>query len=210
MREWADFIPQVALYLPGCPSFTIADAVRDAAIEFCERSRAWNAERVTLGNTVAGQRDYSLTTNPVAVGLCHLSAAWIGGIEIAPLNPGDAEDSEPAATAAARDCRIKLTGRASFRLVPAPTSSGDVVIANVAYAPTDAAPGIPEFIAREWHEAIERRAIAELMLQPDKPWSSATAGIHMARFDKLLAEASNLRGGPVRRPGMGLRVRSWG
>lgn len=212
MRAWSEFIPNVMPFVPGCPEFEVENRLRNAAIEFCERSRIWRARDVTLvTTTVAGQSAYNVTGLPVHAGLCHLFVAWKGSNErdeVPVLIEGEADDIEP--TAAPSDTfGVMLTSRSTLRLLPAPASPGLVVRGSVAYCPTDNADGVPNALFVEWREAIEKRAIAELMLQQGKPWSSGDAMGHMARADKLLDEASN-KAGPVNRPGHGLRVRSWG
>jgi hypothetical protein len=212
MRAWSEFIPNVMPFVPGCPEFEVENRLRKAAIEFCERSRIWRARGVTLvTSTVAGQTGYTVPSLPVHAGLCHIFVAWRGTDErdeVRVLEESDADDIEPTA-AASRDFGIMLTSRSTLNLLPPPDSAGIVVRGSVAYCPSDDADGVPNALFVEWREAIEKRAIAELMLQPGKPWSSGDAMGHMGRADKLLNEAAN-KAGPVRRAGHGLRVRSWG
>lgn len=50
MKRTADLLPQVLPYAPTCPDFIAEQAIRMAAIEFAERSRAWRhigAARIT-------------------------------------------------------------------------------------------------------------------------------------------------------------------
>ena len=206
MKTWDDFLPNVAGILPGCPAYVIRDKLREAAIDFLNRSRVWRVEHVTLGNTISGTRVHWVTTNPEDAGLTHLHAVWIGGKEVDILLPGEADDAAPGETA--DDVMVELAGRASLILSPAPRVGGQAIVATVSYAPTEIALGVTDAVYRAHHEAIERRATAELMAEPGKPWSNpALAGAHMARFDQLLREAANLAGPVRRRP---LTVRKWG
>ena len=206
MREWDDFLPAVVGHVPGCPAFVIRDKLRLAAIDLCERSRIWKAEHVALGNTVSGVRIHWVTTNPEDAGLTHLHAVWIGGKEVNILLPGGADDAAPGETA--DDVMVELAGRASLILSPAPAAGGQAIVATVSSAPTEIARGVTDAVYRAHHEAIERRAVAELMAEPGKLWTNpALAGAHMARYDELQREAAELSGPVRRRP---LRVRSWG
>lgn len=210
MKTWDEYLIRMAPHVPGCPEFEVMNRVRDAAIEFCDRSRVWKVRHVTLGTSVALQADYRVTDNPVHAGLCHIHAAWIGRDEIGVVVPGEGEEDHPGQFREARQLAVELAGRALFRLLPSPQQSGLVVVATVSYCPTDTADGVPEFVDRDWGEAIEKRALCELMLQPGKPWTNTSmAEVHMARFERLLREAQE-KAGPVRRPGRGLRVRQWG
>ena len=204
MKTWAEFLPRMTLHLPGSPEFVITDALRDAAIDFFGRTRIWCERGVKLCTTKAGVADYAVTSNPVEAGLSHLHAAWLGEREIEVAHPGEDAGTSPGATD--HRFRIELAGRAAVRLIPAPERGDEQVIGTVSYQPTDIAIGIASRFYYEWREAIEKRALAELMGQPNKPWSSQMAPVHALRYEELVQEAANLAGPVRRRP---LRVRMW-
>lgn len=205
MKKWADFLPAVMLHLPGCPEFTVEDALRTAAIEFCSRTRVWRGRQVTLATTVAGQPDYSILDNPEDAGLNHIQVAWVGDREIGTGTPGDDIDSFPGETNT--DYSVELIGRATIRLNPAPKLDGEVVKATVSYAPTEVAYGIADALYFRWHEAIEKKAMHDLMIQVNKPWSNPNMAVfNRDRWERLRDEAAN-SAGPVRR--QGLRVTPW-
>ena len=62
------FLPMVRGRLPGCPDMILTDAVRDACIEFCQRTRLLTEDLVL--SVTAGER--TLTLAPVA------DTAWEG------------------------------------------------------------------------------------------------------------------------------------
>lgn len=208
MKTWDDFLPNMTGNLPGCPAYVIRDKLRESAMDFLERSRVWKVEQVTLGNTVSGTRVHWVTNNPEDAGLCHLHAVWIGGKEVGIMLPGEAEDAAPGELADPDKVMVELAGRASLLLSPAPRVGGQAIVATVSYAPTEIALGVTDAVYRAHHEAIERRAQAELMAEQGKPWTNLQlAGVHGARYETLLDEAA-AAAGPVRRRPM--RVRSWG
>lgn len=206
MKTWDDFLPACAPFLPGCPSFEVKDKLRLAAIEFLERSRWWRAEQVPLVTTEAGVRDYFITDLPEDAGLTHIQAAWVGQRHVGVAAPGETLLSYPSEQ---QDrWKVALIGQAQIRLSVAPIVGGEVLTATVAYIPTETAEGVPPTVYYRWHEAIEKRAIGELMMQAGKAWSSAMAPTHLNRFEKLQREAAE-EAGPVgrqRRP----FVQQWG
>lgn len=205
MKTWNDFLPAVRLHLPGCPEFTVEDAIRTAAIEFCSRTRVWRGKRVSIATTVAGQNEYSFLDNPEDAGLNSIQAAWIGKCEIATETPGDDIDYYPGQTD--NDYRIGIVGRATVSLDPAPKNDGEVITATVSYAPTEVAYGIADALYFRWHEAIEKKAMHDLMIQMGKPWSNPQMAVfNLARWEKLKDEAAN-SAGPARK--YNLRVRPW-
>ena len=208
MKTWDDFLPNMTGNLPGCPAYVIRDRLRESAMDFLARSRVWKVEHVTLGTTVSGTRIHWVENNPEDAGLTHLHAVWIGGKEVDIMLPGEAEDAAPGELADTEKVMVELAGRASLILSPAPRVGGQAIVATVSYAPTEIARGVTDAVYRAHHEAIERRAVAELMAEPGKLWTNpALAGAHMARYDDLQCEAAELAGPVRRRP---LRVRSWG
>jgi hypothetical protein len=206
VKTWDDFMPAMVGKLPGCPTFVIRDELRDAAIDFLRRSRAWKVEQVSLGSTVSGTRVLWITDNPEDAGLTHLHAVWIGGEEARVLLPGESEDAAPGKLADRPG--VLLGSRSSLVLSPAPRVGGQAIVATVSYEPTEVARGVSDALYRDYHLAIERRACAELMVEPGRPWSNPALGAaYMTHYESLLSEAAN-EAGPVRRTP--LRVRPWG
>lgn len=214
MRAWAEFLPAVMLHLPGCPEFVAEDAIRTAAIEFCVRTRVWKLRQVTLATSIAGQAEYFITNNPTDAGLCHLHAAWVGQNEVLVGAPGDDLEFFPGETDTGANLgsfrtgySMELTGRASVALNPAPTLAGQIIVATVSYAPTPAAYALNDAIYFRWHEAIEKKAMHDLMIQVGKPWSDPQMAVfNRERFERLKDEAANTAG-PVRK--QSLRVTPW-
>lgn len=205
MKTWSDFLPAVRLHLPGCPEFAIEDAIRIAAIEFFSRTRVWRGKRIVISTTITGQQDYPVINNPDDSGLNTIQAAWVGDREINVESPSDDIDYYPGQTDAGYS--IGITGRAMVSLDPAPNIDGEVILATVSYALTEVAPGIADAFYSRWHEAIEKKAMHDLMIQVGKPWSNPQMAVfNLARWERLKDEAANSVG-PVRR--VGFRVTPW-
>lgn len=210
MKTWADFLPRMVDHLPGCPEFSMLEAVRDAAIEFFERTRVWKRENVTLATTVAGQGTYFLDIDdlPEGAALTHLHAAWVGTEPVTIGRRAGRTDVAPGEQDALARAELRISGRADVTLSPAPETSGDVIKATVSFVPTQVSDGIDDELFYLYREAIEKRAIAELQSQEDKPWTSAKAVGHGQRYERLQREAAE-DAGPVGGQGR-LRVRQWG
>lgn len=58
MIALADFVKYVRSSAPSCPDKIIKDAVREASVEFCERSKL--ITEITTVDTVIGQSDYPI------------------------------------------------------------------------------------------------------------------------------------------------------
>lgn len=205
-KLWADFIPAIVSELPDCPRFTMASAVQYVAREFYRNTRAWRARDVLLATTVAGQAGYTVTTNPADTILVGLPAVWIADKEVDELPFGGEDDVLPTD----RDDRpaVGVTGPTSILLVPPPLSSGLLVKATVAYAPSPAATGISDQLHDEHHEAIERAAVARLKRMTGKPWSDMQGAVMAEQEAHRLALQASSAAGPQRRRAA-LRVKAW-
>lgn len=203
---WADMVPALSIKLVDCPTFTIEEALKDAAQTFYRDSRAWREEDVDLGVTFADERNYEAVEIP-ELEMVGIPQAWVNGEEVEELA---AEERSPSSTASDTeyDMQIGVTGPWSFRLVPAPTEGGWSIVGTVAYMPSDDATGIPWRLWRQHREAIEAMALADLKDQAGKPWSDPAGAMRQ----RGTAEAAMLRfsteAGPVRRVPR-LRARIW-
>ena len=128
MKTWDAFLPRVMPDVPGCPAFTVEEAVIEAAIQFLRDSGVWiSAGVVTLATTVAGQASYAVTV-PENAGIARLRAAWVGDEELEVLLPGEELDRAPGVRA--EEWRVGLASPTTIVLSPAPLLGGQQITAN--------------------------------------------------------------------------------
>lgn len=193
---WIDWAARIQLRLKECPSILIADELRECAIRFYRDGRLWRETGVTVATTVAGQAEYSvaIASNTMLAGL---PAIWVGEDEVDEATPGQGDNFEPDETGTT--VCIGVVGSSTIRIYPAPDVSDDIVTATVAYCPTDDSTGLPEPLYFSHRDTIEDMALARLMSQAEKPWTSfALAGEH----DRLATSGAlydSTMAGPVRR-----------
>lgn len=200
------FLPEVQVDALFCPDPTAILAIRNAAIEFCGRSRVWQYEHAAV-NVVADTPSYAFVPPADAV-VVEILQAWYDNLRIWPKQP-DALVGMYANWKTAESQRpnyVTQLDERNFRLVPIPTvalASG--ITMDVALKPTRAATGIETRIYEEYAEAIGHGAKWRLMEKPKQPWSNATlAAYHKQMFDDAIGAAYNRvrsgfgRGGSVR------------
>lgn len=201
MKAWSEFIPLVAMSLPGCPRFEIEGMAKAMAIEFYQQSRAWRARDVTLvASTTLGQADYNVT-NPSDTDLAGLPAVWIDGEEVPEIIGGATDDYAPGEQSSTNG--VQLTSGSTVRVVPAPDASALVIKATVAYKPASTATGLSDQLFAKHSSVISSKVLQELLIQPGKPWSNANLSAYYgnkAIVDGLNAstEAGRLRRTPLR------------
>lgn len=205
MKAWDAFLPRVMPDVPGCPSFTVEEAIRQAAIDFFHESGAWLAAgTAVLASTAAGQAGYAVTV-PDNTGIARLRAVWVGSEEVEVLLPGEELDIAPGERA--EQWRVGLTSPTTIQLSPAPLQGGQQITAAVAYEPTEAAEGIDDVLFARWRTAIEAKAKTLLLAQPGEEWTQPLAlSLHEGIYQREVMLASNSVGPVRRRP---LRVKGW-
>lgn len=196
-RLWADFVPAITLELPGCPQFTMENAIKRAAIRIYRNTRAWRVDDVTIvAATVVGQRDYTVT-NPADTLLVGLPAIYANGDEIDELPEQEIGDNLPTDTDST--WRVGVKDSVTVQVVPAPDAAGVAIVATVAYMPADTATGIDEQLFIKHHEAIEYLAMHLLMRQTGKSWSNPReAEENRLRANREISRISTMAG-PMRR-----------
>lgn len=201
-KIWADFTPRLAVHLPDVPSFTVTDEAVESAREFFQEARAWRSNKITLATTVALQADYTIT-NPTDQEICGLQAVWLDSKEIKVAAPGDEDDYEPGEEGLVE--RVQLVDTVTVRLLPTPTTAGNVVKGVVAYMPALTAAGLSDALfALHWRPIMHKIAM-RLMLQQGKPWfNGKLAQWHSDEYDRLALAAGTLAGPVSRTP---LRVK---
>lgn len=169
MKAWMDFVPDIAPFLTDCPAFTIADTAKAETIDYFRETRIWRtAAAIAIATSVAGQSTYAVS-NTAGQELVGLVTVWQDGLEIDEAVPGKARDYDLDETGPVKFAL--LVDGATVQLLPTPDTSGRVIKAVVAYAPTDAAIGISDALYALYGRTLRDRVLARLKTMQSKPWS---------------------------------------
>lgn len=197
MKTWADFVPEIVMYVADCPHFTIADRAHAAAIEFYRDSRAWRSTLpLTLATTVANQGQYTIT-NPAGQELVGLPAAWLDDAEIPEALPGDVNGFSPGEVGTKHS--LLLVSGTIIQLLPATATAGQVIKAQVAYGPTPAATGLDDELYAKHLNTLRELILCRLKYMQGKPWSNVSeARLHDLEYQRRALD-DGTAAGPVRR-----------
>lgn len=189
---------EVMLHLPMAPIFEVEYRTAQVVRDFLRETRAWRQRDTTLLTTVAGQRIYPADLDP-GMELLEIVACWNGEDEVATQQPGQEEDYRPGHRA--REWVIGIEPVNNMRLSPAPDVSGIVLTGTVAFATTEDATTLPDFIYQRWRTEIGWGVIANMAEQKDKPWSDpARATYYQGKFKQACCDATLLYGIRKRHP----------
>ena len=202
---WADWTADVAIDVPGCPSFTIEDAVKKTVIDFCERTH-WIKRSVAPISVTGGAAERSFASPVIGSGECVLAIlkAWYLEEPLNVYGPDDVEDEWPDWKTRTGDPEcIVLESISSYYLVPAPTGNvADALRLKVAIGYTVAAASCDDSILQHWRLAIADGAKARLLSIQNQAWTNfALAGAYQQQYLAATKSASvRAIRTPARRP----------
>jgi hypothetical protein len=190
MKAWALFYPDILPELPGVPMPMVDHWLRNAAIEFCERTKA---HVVTLAevDAVADQMGYTLPLD-ANTELVQVVAVKFSGEKLTPKSPGFLEkkyDDWESETGTPEHYTQVATD--SLLLVPAPdTAETNAIAIRAAIKPGTAATGIHDWLFSQYRKAIGAGAMAGL-LSMNKPWSDPDrALLNQTKFEAAIETAT--------------------
>ena len=173
MKTWYDYIDSIRPYLPECPDVVIADAVKDAAIEFCDETECWIETTDIV--VVPNEREipFASLTFPSTVTPVHIT--WLGNAD------GDLTARTPRWLDRYRPQWRYENGPPEFYtmpvrgtvllLTPHPEESLTLDV-EVAVKPSDTATEGPDDLYEDYRKEIQAGAIAALAEIPNKPWTN--------------------------------------
>jgi hypothetical protein len=196
MKTHTDFLDYVMPDVPGCTVPIAELAIKNAIIEFCEKTLILQRDHIPI-TVVRNVVDYEF--DPPTGYLIHkVMRAWYKRSPLVPIAPddvGDAEVYNRAFAAADRqpgspESLIQKDER-TFALYPIPQETvANGVTMRVALKPTRATNKIEDVIFEDYAEAIGSGAKARLMLSPSKPYSSPQlAALEAGKFNVKINEA---------------------
>lgn len=86
---YTEFFPEILPYFPGIPEPLAVNAVRNAAIEFCDRTD-WLVYTPIPQDLIANENEYDLTLDvPVDHTVARVQAAWCNQLQMYPKSEDD-------------------------------------------------------------------------------------------------------------------------
>ncbi len=179
------FKKNIAPHVPGCPVGLIYQEVLSAASEFCRKSYIWERScEYTIGDEYTDMGTVGDPSYYEPLKFVYDDA----GLVITPSDPYvDVVDVVLSVDGVALDDYIL---RGNIVLFETPPEDGTALEAKIYLSPSDNAPSLPDFLFKDWRKGIASGALAELMMMPEKPWSSPRgAQAHQQAFLHYVGEA---------------------
>lgn len=184
------FLPQIMPIVPGCAEPTAINAVRQAAMRFCEATRAWRSEdefEVTPDTC-------SFVCVPDQAELFEIEAVTFNGMPLDPAATSYLDRIDPTWRQ-----NKEFNGSPKFytqlamdtiRIVP---RAAGLVVVHAFLKPSEDADQVPEFLANKFRRIIASGALSDLLLLPGQPFFQPDlASVHSTRFQSALDRNFNL------------------
>lgn len=186
------FLPEVLPYVHDCAQLVAVNAIRNAAIEFCEQSHYWQVN-IEAMNTVEDVNSYVVPT-PDDTTLIDIAAGWFDGRNLIPKSA-----EELARLFRGADWRnvvgspaymTRITG-SELVLVPRPDQTKiDALGLRAVIAPSRSATSISTDIYEKFLEPIAKGARARLYATPGQPYyDMQLAMVYKREFMVAIGEA---------------------
>ena len=191
-----DLYPYVLADLPGCPDETLRQAFVMTAIDFCQKTHAWNeiADAVQL---VDGVSDYDIDYHSGAIAETVLGV-WCGNQELVPKTISELNDELPDWETAVSTRPLYYNSPAdwgSIRVFPRPSGLADLlprptITLRGVFIPRMTATDLPNFMADRFLDCITAGVRGRLMMQPRKTWTDAQLGAYFkGQYEELRTDA---------------------
>lgn len=208
MPAYTELLGPIVARAEGCPNVVALDALRNASIDFCIRSR-WYATGTQVVLTGEEVPEFGLDTQVVDICDAKITDK---DVLVTYLNDPDAETDTLAD--AGYDYAIRFTDPNNAEITTAEgetePSVDDPITVDllVILAPGPDSTEIPLELWRRWSEQLKSGALARLYAEPSMPWSNPQlAGYHHGKFEAAITDAAAEGGRNRIQPARQLRVK---
>lgn len=191
MAAYEDFFPNILPEVPGAAEMVVANAVKNAVIEFCEKSLILQRDHdpITL---LEGIVDYDLEP-PAGYLVIKVMKAWLENNELSPLAPDFVREAAVYNRLFSSYQKANSTPRAYLQKdertisvwSPPEKKYPNGLTLRVALKPTRASTEVEDVILEDYAEVIASGALSRLMMSAGKPYNNLDmAAVHKGLFQQ--------------------------
>ena len=188
MASFESLVKDVLPYVPGCPDSLIQTNIRSAAIELCEKSKAFTFDLDPI-TTISGEYEYEFD-QPSGTDVHQILWATYDGHDLDPISPRSLELNYPDWRDKTGTPTVYLQKTVNtFWLVPVP-NDGKELLVNVALKPTRTTNNIDTEFSNTYRDGIIYGTIFRLLRIPQKEWTDPIASAdYFNLFQAEIADA---------------------
>lgn len=200
MRDFEDFLPHVMPYAPGCAEPTAIHNLRQAAMEFCERTRLWRSD----DEFDVTPNDCDVVCVPSGAQLIEIEHAKFNGFPLVPKAIVDLDRDTPYwrdDKDTTQPVYFTQLEPETVRVVPAAT--GTLKLFTI-LKPAEDGDTVPDWMYDKYARVIAAGALKDILLTPGQPFYNAelaagfSARFYAALDDKASMHVRGQQRAPVR------------
>lgn len=191
MATWEQWYDEVVPDVPGAGLPLIKNAIKNAAIEFCQRTRVYRIEHPAI-SAVEDDGEYDWAPG-AGLKVVRAEIVWYEGKQLDPVTPADLQALYPQWTEeTGPPVYFVQEMPETLVLVPKPNAdAADAITARVSVKPSRAATSISDQLYELYLEQIAAGAKARLFAMQSKPWSNPQgAQRESGLFEDAIAQAN--------------------
>lgn len=180
-RDFSTLVSKVYPSVPGCPTPTVINYIRDAAIRVCERTLAWRYQ-VPLFNLVANTYEYTYT-KPANTEVHAVFEALVNSDGLARLTLEQAIAQWPSWNTETSTPQVicQITPD-KYIVLPTPDNQRTYEMRMfLALKPTRTASGMEEVLFNELEDVILHGTLQHLLVLPNTTWSDRELAAYHAK-----------------------------
>lgn len=188
MKSLDLFLPKIHQFAPGVADPIAYEWLREAAIEFCERTRMWrNFDSYQVAGIFPGD-----VRAPGGAVIHEIEQVAFNGIELTSKTPAELDLQYPEwRVGRVRGNPQYFTQLEADTIALAPLAAGSVT-AWLVLKPSQGATTLPDFIADQHRQVIADGALGRILAMPGKDWTNLQlAAASSAAFQAKLVKLSN-------------------
>ena len=197
MAAYSSLVKEVLPYVPMCPDTLVEQNIRAAAIEFCERSKAYILDMDPF-TTISGVYEYDFEI-PSGTEVHQILYMTEDGNDMDPISPRSLELNYPDWRDRTGNPHVYLQKTpTTFWVVPVPSGARQVIV-SVALKPSRTSNNIDTTISNQYRDAIIYGALYRLLRMPSREWTDVNAAReYLAQFNMEITQAElRARGGDL-------------
>jgi hypothetical protein len=177
-----DFLPNLTQYVPDVPELIAVNALRNAAIEFCERTLVWQFDMDAM-LAIKGVNTYEID---VASGVKFVDVMF-GYYKNRLIIPKSADELTRLyrwtdwRTLPGEPAYLTRVSAKEVIVVPTPDQAGNKITVRAAFAPTRQATGVGVDVFENYVEIVCNGARARLYNTPGQPYYDKSSAMEFER-----------------------------
>jgi hypothetical protein len=174
------------LDVAGVPEPVAVNVIRKAAIEFCDRSRAWVVDHDPI-DLVAGEATYQFSPNNGTV-VVRVEEAWVNGLDITATTRLDVQRHINWTSLTGTATQYLQENTEEIILFPKPIAAlAAGLTMKVSLKPSRKSTGLEGWLVEKYLDDIIHGALWKLFEMPSKPWSDGNSALEQLLLRALQA-----------------------